>query len=243
MFCGKQQKMEFSKKIMSDEGGLMGRKQINLKDFDLILWDLDGTLVDSRQDLVDATNVAMRAMGFPLVPFDRFSKMVGKGVRHLVTEALPDEVSPPVVEKAIEIFLDWYRKHLSDNTRFYGGMLEGIRALPVLSAVVSNKREELCRSLLSRLQSDYLFCSVVGGDTCEDRKPHPAPLLHVMKSQGVPPNRVLMVGDSVVDIEAGLRAGTRVCGVLWGFGDPTENPLFSPDYLVTSPEELFGEGG
>lgn len=217
----------------------MDRNGIDLKDFDLILWDLDGTLVDSRQDLVDATNVAMRTMGYPLVPFERFSKMVGQGVRYLVTEALPKEVSPPVVEEAIEIFLAWYREHLADNTRFYKGMDEGIRRLRVPSAVVSNKREELCRVLLSRLDKRDLFCGIVGGDTCSERKPHPLPLLHVMKGRGIAPDRVLMVGDSAVDMEAGIRAGTKVCGVLWGFGDPTENPRFVPDFLVSSPEELF----
>jgi phosphoglycolate phosphatase len=218
-------------------------KKINLNDFDLILWDLDGTLVDSRQDLVDATNVAMEAMGYPLVPFEQFSKMVGQGVRHLVTEALPKDVPPSVVEEAIEIFLSWYRKHLADHTRFYEGMAEGISALRTPSAVVSNKREELCRSLLSRLDGSHLFSSIVGGDTCAERKPHPLPLLHAMKNLGIGPDRVLMVGDSGVDVEAGVRAGTDVCGVLWGFGDPTENPRFVPDFLVTDPEDLFGQNG
>lgn len=221
----------------------MALHRIDLADFDLILWDLDGTLVDSRQDLVEATNIAMKAMGYPQVPFDGFSSMVGRGVRHLVTQALPPDAPERTVEEATEIFLDWYRIHLADHTRFYPGMAEGISRFAGASAVVSNKREELCRSLISRLGSDHLFRAIVGGDTCPERKPHPAPLLQVMKTLGVSPDRVLMVGDSAVDVEAGVRAGVRVCGVLWGLGDPSENPAFMPDFLVSSPQELFGPAG
>jgi phosphoglycolate phosphatase len=215
---------------------------VNLNDYELILWDLDGTLVDSRLDLVEATNVAMRTLGYPLVPFDRFSRMVGQGVRHLVTQALPPDVPPERIETAIGIFLDWYKVHLADNTRFYDGMKEGISRLSVPSAVVSNKREELCRSILERLGAETIFVAVVGGDTCPERKPDPMPVLHVVKSRGATPGRTLMVGDSAVDIEAGNRAGVRTCGVMWGFGDPSGHPLFKPDFLVAGPEEFFPRG-
>ena len=217
--------------------------RVRLSDYELVLWDLDGTLVDSRLDLVEATNVAMRALGYPLVPFDRFSRMVGQGVRHLVTEALPKGTSPETVEKAIDLFLEWYRIHLADNTRFYDGILEGIARLSVPSAVVSNKREGLCRSLLERLGADRFFVEIVGGDSCSERKPHPMPILHVVEGRGVDPGRVLMVGDSAVDIEAGVRAGVKTCGVLWGFGDPGGNPSFRPDFLAAGPDELFPGAG
>ncbi len=212
---------------------------MNLNDFDLVLWDLDGTLVDSCLDLVEATNVAMRGLGYPLVPFDRFSRMVGKGVRHLVTQALPPKTDEIVTEKAIDLFLEWYKVHLADNTRFYDGLAEGIRRLSVPSAVVSNKREGLCRSLLERLGADTMFVAIVGGDTYTERKPHPMPILEVVGAWKVRPERVLMVGDSAVDIEAGMRAGVKTCGVLWGFGDPSENPEFTPHFLAAAPEELF----
>ena len=216
---------------------------MNLNQYEMILWDLDGTLVDSSMDLVEATNVAMRTLGYPLVPFDRFSRMVGHGVRYLVTQALPPETAPEIVEGAIDIFLDWYKVHLADNTRFYDGVIEGIRQLSVPSAVVSNKREGLCRSLLERLGADSLFVQVVGGDTCPERKPDPMPLLHVIDRCKTPHSRILMVGDSAVDVEAGARAGVNTCGVLWGFGDPTSHPTFKPDFLAASPGELFRTGG
>lgn len=221
----------------------MAQPSVRLEDYDLILWDLDGTLVDSRLDLVEATNVAMREMGYPLVPFDRFSRMVGQGVRHLVTQALPPDVPPERIERAIDIFIEWYKIHLADNTRFYDGMKEGIARLSIPSAVVSNKREGLCRSLLERLGADSLFVAVVGGDTCPERKPDPMPVRHVVESRRALPGRVLMVGDSAVDIESGKRAGVRTCGVLWGFGDPAGNPAFRPDFLVAGPEEFFPRKG
>ncbi len=217
----------------------MGKMRKEIEEFGLILWDLDGTLVDSRTDLVEATNVAMRALGYPTVPFDRFSQMVGQGVRHLVTSALPPGADPETVEEAIEIFLVWYRRHLADTTRFYPGLREGIARSKALHAVVSNKREDLCRSLLARLGTTDLFVRIVGGDTCPERKPHPAPLLAAMEGLGIARERVLMVGDSAVDIEAGKLAGVTTWGVLWGFGDPASS---RPDALLADPSELFSPG-
>ena len=217
----------------------MGKMRKEIEEFGLILWDLDGTLVDSRTDLVEATNVAMRALGYPTVPFDRFSQMVGQGVRHLVTSALPPGADPETVEEAIEIFLVWYRRHLADTTRFYPGLREGIARSKALHAVVSNKREDLCRSLLARLGTSDLFVRIVGGDTCPERKPHPAPLLAAMEGLGIARERVLMVGDSAVDIEAGKLAGVTTWGVLWGFGDPASS---RPDALLADPSEVFSPG-
>lgn len=217
----------------------MGKMRKGIEEFGLILWDLDGTLVDSRTDLVEATNVAMRALGYPTVPFDRFSQMVGQGVRHLVTSALPPGADPETVEEAIEIFLVWYRRHLADTTRFYPGLREGIARSKALHAVVSNKREDLCRSLLARLGTSDLFVRIVGGDTCPERKPHPAPLLAAMEGLGIAREGVLMVGDSAVDIEAGKLAGVTTWGVLWGFGDPASS---RPDALLADPSELFSPG-
>ena len=214
----------------------MEKKRKKIEEFDLVLWDLDGTLVDSRTDLVEATNVAMRALGHPPVPFDRFSQMVGQGVRHLVVSALPPGTDPETVEEAIEIFLVWYRRHLADTTRFYPGLREGIARSKALHAVVSNKREDLCRSLLARLGTTDLFARIVGGDTCPERKPHPAPLLAAIEGLGIPRERVLMVGDSAVDIEAGKLAGVTTWGVLWGFGDPASS---RPDALLSDPSEVF----
>lgn len=217
----------------------MGKMRKGIEEFGLILWDLDGTLVDSRTDLVEATNVAMRALGYPPVPFGRFSQMVGQGVRHLVTSALPPGADPETVEEAIEIFLVWYRRHLADTTRFYPGLREGIARSKALHAVVSNKREDLCRSLLARLGTTDLFVRIVGGDTCPERKPHPAPLLAAMEGLGIAREGVLMVGDSAVDIEAGKLAGVTTWGVLWGFGDPASS---RPDALLADPSEVFSPG-
>lgn len=217
----------------------MEKQRKRIEEFDLVLWDLDGTLVDSRTDLVEATNVAMRALGYPTVPFDRFSQMVGQGVRHLVTSALPPGADPETVEEAIEIFLVWYRRHLADTTRFYPGLREGIARSKALHAVVSNKREDLCRSLLARLGTSDLFVRIVGGDTCPERKPHPAPLLAAMEGLGIAREGVLMVGDSAVDIEAGKLAGVTTWGVLWGFGDPASS---RPDALLADPSEVFSPG-
>ena len=198
---------------------------------ELILWDLDGTLVDSSADLVRATNEAMRTLGYPDVDQAHFARMVGNGVRYLVSAALPAESREREQEKAIEIFMEYYRGHIADKTRYFEGIPELLAELPVDHVIVSNKREELCRLLVHKLESGSWFKEIVGGDTFANRKPHPQPIMEMVKQFSVDPSRVVMIGDSILDIESGLKAGVRTIGVTWGFGDPLENSEINPDFV------------
>ncbi len=200
----------------------------------LILWDLDGTLVDSRKDLVQATNVAVTSLGYLPVQDDHFAKMVGNGVRYLVNQALPANVSESEREKAIRIFLDYYRDHIADWTHFFPGIPEILENIPGTHVVVSNKREDLCRELIRRLGAERFFQDIVGGDTFSERKPDPMPVLEMLKKFGAAGNAAILIGDSIVDMESGRRAGVLTVGVQWGFGDPVENPEFSPDRIFPS---------
>ncbi len=197
----------------------------------LVLWDLDGTLVDSRGDLVTATNHAVKELGFPPVDENHFSRMVGNGVRFLVNAALPPEAGKHERELAIELFLDHYRQHIADHTRFFPGILEILESVPATHVVLSNKREDLCRSLVEALNVRSFFAEIVGGDTYSQRKPDPFPVFQMLMRFGVPPENAILVGDSVIDMEAGRKAGIRTVGVTWGFGDPLEKESFTPDWL------------
>ncbi|MHB1605704.1 MAG: HAD family hydrolase [Leptospirales bacterium] len=197
----------------------------------LLLWDLDGTLVDSRKDLVMATNMAVQELGYAPVKDDHFSRMVGNGVRYLVNAALPETALPAEREQAIEIFLAYYRLHIADETRFFPGIQPILETLPAIHAIVSNKREDLCRELIGKMRVGSLFSEIVGGDTYPRRKPDPEPVLRMIRHFGVTPERTLLVGDSVVDMEAGRRAGVRTIGVTWGFGNPLEREEFTPDWV------------
>jgi len=205
---------------------------------ELILWDLDGTLVDSSEDLVRATNEAMRRLGYPEVDKAHFARMVGNGVRYLVSAALPPESREVERERAIEIFMEYYRAHIADRTRYFRGIPELLADLPVHHAIVSNKREDLCRVLVKELDSLDWFEEIVGGDTFLNRKPHPQPVLEMIKRFSVDPSRTVMIGDSILDIESGLKAGVKTIGVTWGFGDPLESSEIRPDYVFSSVSEM-----
>jgi phosphoglycolate phosphatase len=205
---------------------------------ELILWDLDGTLVDSSEDLVRATNEAMRTLGYPDVDKEHFARMVGNGVRYLVGAALPAETRDLEREKAIDIFMDYYKAHIADRTRYFQGIPELLLELPVVHAIVSNKREDLCRRLVDALDSGDWFGEIVGGDTFLNRKPHPQPVSEMVKRFSADPSRTIMIGDSILDIESGFKAGVKTVGVTWGFGDPLEKPEIRPDYVFSSVSEM-----
>lgn len=205
---------------------------------ELILWDLDGTLVDSSSDLVRATNEAMRILGYPDVDQAHFARMVGNGVRYLVSAALPAESREREQERAVEIFMEYYRAHIAEKTRYFEGIPELLADLPVANVIVSNKREDLCRLLVQALESRSWFKEIVGGDTFVNRKPHPQPVLEMVKRFSADPSRVVMIGDSILDIESGLRAGVKTIGVTWGFGDPLENSEIKPDYVFRNVAEM-----
>lgn len=205
----------------------MNRANVNKER--LILWDLDGTLVDSRKDLVRATNVAVQSLGYGTVSDDHFARMVGNGVRYLVNRALPENVPEAEREKAIGIFLDYYRDHIADETHFFPGVQDILEDIPALHVIVSNKREDLCRELIKRLGAVHFFCDIVGGDTFGQRKPDPAPVIKMLEKFGVGKDKTVLVGDSVIDMEAGRRAGVMSIGVTWGFGDPMEKAQYAPD--------------
>ncbi len=204
----------------------------------LILWDLDGTLVNSRKDLVHATNVAVTTLGYEPVHDDHFEKMVGNGVRFLVNQALPHYVPEEEREKAIQIFLDYYRDHIADRTHFFSGIPEILESLPCIHVVLSNKREDLCRELIRKLGAERFFQEIVGGDTFDRRKPDPTPVLKMVEKFNVDKNATAFIGDSIIDMEAGRRAGVLTVGVRWGFGDPLENPEFSADRIFREVSDL-----
>lgn len=205
---------------------------------ELILWDLDGTLVDSSADLVRATNEAMRTLGYPDVDKEHFARMVGNGVRYLVSAALPEEARGRERERAIEVFMEYYRAHIADETRYFEGIPELLADLPVSHAIVSNKREDLCSALVRALDSQDWFQEIVGGDTFLNRKPHPQPVLEMVNRFSADPSRTVMIGDSILDVESGLKAGVKTIGVTWGFGDPLEKSEVKPDYVFRKVSEM-----
>ena len=204
-----------------------------------VLFDLDGTLVDSLEDLTDAVNHTRNAFLHPPLTADAVRRMVGKGARHLLRQVLPD-ASETDVNRALELFLEFNRQHIADKSRLFPGIreiLHELAARDIRMAVISNKNEALSSLLLENLGINNLFESVTGGDTYRERKPAPLPLLKTAEMMGIAPNECIMVGDSINDIQAGQQANIASIGCTWGYGSTEE--LAGADILAHSPQQLL----
>lgn len=204
-----------------------------------VLFDLDGTLVDSLEDLTDAVNHIRIAFSLPQLTADEVRQKVGKGARHLVRQVLPD-VDNTDIDRALGMFLEFNRVHIADKSRLYPGIKEillELAARNIKMAVISNKNENLSRLILETLGVNDLFEAICGGDTYPERKPSPLPLLKVIESLGFAPHECAMAGDSINDVQAGQQAGTTTAACSWGYGSTEE--LTGADVLTNTPQELL----
>jgi phosphoglycolate phosphatase len=207
----------------------------------LVVFDLDGTLVDSREDLAAAANATLHASGLAPLEVDAVAAMVGEGVRTLLDRAFAARGAVPPPE-AVERFLEVYDRRLIERTRPYAGVRETLAALEgrVAMAVLTNKPTAPARQILEGLGLAPVFAAVVGGDGPFPRKPAPDGLLGLARQAAVPPAAVLMVGDSWIDAETALNAGTRFCLARYGFGfSPSHAARLPPGAIqIDRPEDL-----
>jgi phosphoglycolate phosphatase len=205
----------------------------------LLVFDLDGTLIDSKVDLANSVNHALLAFGLPALPFSVITSYVGDGATVLIRRAAGGN-GDGRLEAILESFLSHYRRHLLDTTLPYPGVPETLRkwADRYEMALLTNKPLGMTQAILSGLALDRFFPDVVGGDSFPRKKPDPEGLLHLMKTRGASPGATLMVGDSRNDVLAGKRAGTRTCGVTYGLGAGgfADDP---PDFTVARFSDLF----
>lgn len=188
---------------------------IDFSKIELVIFDLDGTLIDSAMDLAISLNLALEQEGLKRATVDDLLQRISVGSKNLLKELVNDD---PFAEKRV---LDYYIKHYSekmfDNTKLYPNVLELLDLLKTKKvALLSNKREEPCKIILNYFKIDHHFKMVLGGDSLPHRKPRPEPILHICKELGVKPENTLMIGDSPVDLEAGALAGAKTIGILEG---------------------------
>lgn len=205
--------------------------------YDLVIFDLDGTLADTKQDLADATNQTMALMGLPKHAPEKVASFVGGGLTLLLQRALGPELGadPAVVEKAAAIFKPWYRDHMLDATRPYAGineMLSALRASGVKMAIATNKPRMFTAGIVEKLFPG-LFDPIVACADDAPRKPDPTCVaLARARNPGIANDRILFVGDSVVDIETARAAGVHVLSCSWGYGERAALEQHRPDWLV-----------
>jgi phosphoglycolate phosphatase len=200
----------------------------------LYIFDLDGTLVDSLDDLTASVNVMRREFGLPSLDRQAVRGMVGQGARNLVERALPGRCKEEI-DSALALFLAHNEAHLYDSTRLYPevhGTLAALAGQGHILALLSNKNEGLCRKLLEHFGIAGHFSVVLGGDSMTSRKPSPEPVLRIMEILGRSRRETVMVGDSINDIAAGRDAGVMTIGCSFGYGEPSE--LVDATFIIDS---------
>lgn len=186
----------------------------------LVVFDLDGTLVDSRLDLAESTNEMLGTYGAVALPVDRVAAMVGEGAKVLVGRALGAAGLDPDEPDALQRFRAIYDRRLLIHTRPYEGVDDVVRDLASRHtlAVLTNKPEAPSRRLLEAFGLAGSFQRVIGGDSGPPRKPDPAGLVELMHEFNAGPSETWLIGDSMIDVETARRAGVRMCVALYGFG-------------------------
>ena len=207
---------------------------------DLLIFDLDGTLADTKLDLANAVNATRAHYGLPPLENERVYSYVGNGAPVLIRRCMGPEFNGEQIQSALEYFLARYREHMLDTTTLYPGIresLDRLKAEGVLMAVLTNKPVRFSEEIVKGLGIGGHFFRIYGGNSFDQKKPDPKGVDLLLAEAGVTKERALMVGDSVVDVLTARNAGIAVCGVTYGFQPET---LFAepPDILVERMEDL-----
>ncbi len=206
----------------------------------MLIFDLDGTLIDSKLDLAHAVNAAREHLGLGPIDHQIISSYVGNGAPVLIRKALGPEFSDEQAQQALAYFMQYYREHMLDFTTLYPGVrasLDDLRDRGVSMAVLTNKPVRISQAIVEGLGLGAHFLRVYGGNSFEFKKPHPIGVEALLGESGAARERTMMVGDSYVDMRTARNAGVKACGVTYGFQPETLNDP-PPDLLVDRLEEL-----
>lgn len=223
---------------------IQANRSIPAADLKLLIFDLDGTLVDSRIDLANSVNAMLRHFDKAELPDEVIASYIGDGAPMLVRRALGDPDDESFVNRALEFFLLYYREHKLDYTYVYQGITESLDAIrdsrngnPAKMAVLSNKPVFPSRAIVNALGLGSYFFQVYGGNSFHTKKPDPAGVQALLQEAGAQPYETVIVGDSEIDVLTARNAGIYSVGVKYGFAPHTlENA--PPDVLIDQPQEL-----
>jgi len=209
-----------------------------MNSIEMIVYDFDGTLVDTRKDIANAVNRVFVELGLSTLPHETISGHIGRGVQYLMSSSL-EGTGFKDLPRATDLFMKHYEAHLMENTGFYPNGRETVLAFSKKKqSILSNKPYRFIQQILEHLDCTAPFCSIIGGDNLKHKKPDPIGLLHIMKEFHLEPHQLLMVGDSLVDMEAGQRAGVPTCGVSYGHAGREALEATKPDWVIDDLAEL-----
>ncbi len=208
----------------------------------LVIFDLDGTLLDSVEDIAASTNYALQQMGHPTHPVSSYKRFVGNGIAKLFERALPEEKrTSENIARMREYFTARYNDHMTDATRPYAGLPELLSELHqkgIKLAVASNKYHSATERLVAHYFPDLPFVAVLGHRIGQPTKPDPSIIQEILALSGIAASQTLYVGDSGVDMQTAINSNTIACGVSWGLRPRSELESFHPAFLVDTTAEL-----
>lgn len=210
-------------------------------EYELIIFDLDGTIADTCQDITVALNHCLQLEDISLFSVDEVKKMVGEGVRRLIEKALEHKKVPfseDLVSRLVNCFINYYSEHIADFTKLYPDVKETMERLNKFKKVIiSNKTEYLTIKTLEKFKLMHYFDFIAGSDTFPEKKPSPLPILKVIEKFSVSKDKTLVVGDSNIDIEAGKAAGVKTIAVTYGYRN--RELLNSADFIIDRFSDLI----
>ena len=208
----------------------------------LIIFDLDGTLLNTLNDLADCTNHVLQKNGFPVHDIDAYKYFVGNGVEMLLRRALPKNITESSYYKILNDFMQYYEIHKADKTAPYDGIIETLEQLQkesVFLSVATNKPHELLPDLMQYYFPTIKWAAVFGNRKDIPIKPHPQIVYDILEVTQLNKNETLYIGDTAVDMETAQNAGIKKVGALWGFRTKEELQQADADYLIEKPQELI----
>jgi phosphoglycolate phosphatase len=204
-----------------------------------LIFDLDGTLIDSKLDLALSVNATLAELGRDPLPHEQIFSYVGQGAPSLIARALGSGASEQDCLIGLEFFIKYYSAHKLDNTVLYPGVRETLDALKDMPmAVLTNKPVRVSRAIIEELGVGERFRFVYGGNSFERKKPDPMGVDSILREFGAAPAQAMLVGDSEIDVQTARNAGTWACGVTYGFGSHRLGE-YPPDVLVDNLTELI----
>ncbi len=206
--------------------------------FQLLVFDFDGTLVDTKKDIVDSVNRTLTELNLRTLDRETLSTFIGKGVNHLMARSL-EGTECDDLPRAIDAFMRHYEEHLMDQTDLFPNcraILEHFAHKE--NTILSNKPTRFITQILDALDCRAPFSTIIGGDLMPEKKPDPGGLHHILQQHNVRPEEALMIGDSLVDIETGKRAGVPTCGITYGHAGRASLETAQPNWIIDDLTEL-----
>ncbi|OFZ28773.1 MAG: hypothetical protein A2622_06740 [Bdellovibrionales bacterium RIFCSPHIGHO2_01_FULL_40_29] len=210
------------------------------KNLPLLIFDLDGTLIDSAQDIHVALNKMLALYGRQLVDLPTLTSHIGDGLNKLVNDFFPEfHIDSPENENRVDEFLKIYEHNLIDHTKLYPGVSEFLHTYKGPKAIVTNKSIHPTHQVLEYFNLHHLnWVAVIGGDSLSERKPSPLPLIHVMEKASVRPQNTWMIGDGRPDMLSATAAGTLKVAVHYGYSQPHELAIYQPNHILKKFDDL-----